>query len=267
MKSEKPSHGGNKYSLLCKKLGLKPEQKIIAIWGYPDKSVVANIINAYPEHLIVDLDIYYEAPESKILPENYCQIITNIIDNAVALKNKIEVIIASTGEEKCDQGRFAAYILEKLNFNVIKTKYLNHKETLTEPIISTSTLPLKDKVLLIMDSMLNQGLVNNYKIEKSIPTHGFWGVPPNDIELLTLFPDTTHVFGWTRTVEMKRPADLDLEMYVDESIPTVFFAQTFCAKMQLAKFLAKKYEGLYVDADDFMSVSVKAKIEAFLRLS
>ena len=67
---------------------------------------------------------------------------------------------------------------------------------------------------------------------------GFWGVPPNDLSILEIFPDSTHVFGWSRCVEAKNPANIELEMMVDENLPTVFFAQTFCAKNQLAKYLA-----------------------------
>ena len=55
-------------------------------------------------------------------------------------------------------------------------------------------------------------------------------------------------------------------MYVNPDIPTVFYAQAFCAKSQLAKYLADKYNGLYIDIDDYATTSVKAKIEAFLRL-
>ena len=47
---------------------------------------------------------------------------------------------------------------------------------------------------------------------------------------------------------------------------TVFYAQAFCAKCQLAKYLADKYNGLYIDIDDYANNSIKAKIEAFLRL-
>ena len=43
--------------------------------------------------------------------------------------------------------------------------------------------------------------------------------------------------------------------------------EAFCAKSQLAKYLADKYNGLYVDIDDYASNSISAKIEAFLRLS
>lgn len=267
MNSAKQNPGGIDTLTLYNRLGLKPDQRILALWGYPDQSVLTRMFAQYPSHCVVDLDISYGVPESKILPDNYCQIITNIIDNAVFLKDKIDLIIASVGEEKCDQGRFAAYILERMGFNVVKTKIVETDSPLIEPVISTSTLPLKEKVLLIMDSMLKPELLASYQLQRSEPTHGFWGVPPNDICILDLFPHSTHLFGWTRCVEMMCPADLEQEMFVLENIPTVFFAQTFCAKMQLAKFLAKKHDGLYVDVDDFMSVSVRAKIEAFLRLS
>ena len=103
-------------------------------------------------------------------------------------------------------------------------------------------------------------------LDSHLPLPGFWGVPPNDLEILKLFPDSTRVYGWLRCVEAGTPADLDLEMYVDENVPTVFYAQAFCAKSQLAKYLADKYNGLYIDIDDYASNSIKAKIEAFLRL-
>ncbi len=91
-------------------------------------------------------------------------------------------------------------------------------------------------------------------------------MPPNDLEILKLFPDETHIYGWLRCVEAGVPADIELEMQVDPDVPIVFYAQAFCAKCQLAKYLADKYNGLYVDIDDYASNSVKAKIEAFVRL-
>ena len=75
---------------------------------------------------------------------------------------------------------------------------------------------------------------------------------------MIFFPNTTQVYGWIRCVEAKTPADLELEMYVDENVPTVFYAQAFCAKSQLAKYLADKYNGLYIDIDDYASNSIKA---------
>lgn len=266
MKLIRQNPGGSTYLEVKNKLGLREGQGVIATWGYPDPEILKNELDRYPDHLLVDLDIYYGAPETKVLPDNYCRIITNIIDNALLFKDDIAVIVASVGEEKCDQGRFASYILEQLGLNVIKTRFYK-SEQIIKPVIATSQLPLKDKVLLIMDSLFNPALLKKYKFEETEPINGFWGVPPNDLSVLELFPDHTHVYGWTRSVEARRPADLDYEMFVDEKVPTVFFAQTFCAKMQLAKFLAKKHDGLYVDIDDYMNVSVRAKIEAFLRLS
>ena len=55
-------------------------------------------------------------------------------------------------------------------------------------------------------------------------------------------------------------------MYVDENVPTVFYSQAFCSKSSLAKYLADKYNGLYIDIDDYASNSIRAKIEAFLKL-
>ena len=103
-------------------------------------------------------------------------------------------------------------------------------------------------------------------LEKTKPQFGFWGVPPNDMEILKLFPNNTHVYGWTRCVEAGTPADIELEMFVEDDVPTVFYSQSFCAKALLAKYLANKYNGLYIDIDDYASNSIKAKIEAFLRL-
>ena len=62
------------------------------------------------------------------------------------------------------------------------------------------------------------------------------------MEILKLFPNTTQVYGWIRCVEAGTPADLDLEMYVDENVPTVFYSQAFCSKSSLAKYLADKYQ-------------------------
>lgn len=251
--------GGNEFS--------NDSKGILALWGYPDPVVLKEIREKYPECELLDLDVPIEAPETHILPENYCQIITNIVDNAVFLKDRIEVIVAAVGEEKCDQGRFAAKILSEMGLNVVETRYNNNPEPPSSPEISTSTLPLITKIPLIMDALVDPAVKKAHEITSCQARYGFWGVPPHDLRILELFPDETHVYGWTRCVEMNHPANLDIEMFVDEDVPTVFFAQTFCAKMQLAKYLARKHDGLYVDVDDQMSASVRAKIEAFIRLS
>ena len=131
------------------------------------------------------------------------------------------------------------------------------------PLISTSNLPLRQKVELITKSVVED---TSPDLTQCKPRFGFWGVPPNDLSVLELFPDDTHLYGWCRCVDAKAPADLELEMYVDKDVPTVFYAQAFCAKMQLAKYLANKYGGLYIDIDDIATNSTKAKIEAFIEL-
>jgi hypothetical protein len=69
-------------------------------------------------------------------------------------------------------------------------------------------------------------------------------------------------------MENKTPADTDLESYFNPEVPTVFFAQSFCAKTALAKFLAAKHpKGLYLDVDVTCGSSARAKIQAFLELS
>ena len=234
----------------------------IGFWGYPDPQVIKKIKNQYPNSEWVDLDIDFSYPKTNILPESYCKIIKNIIDNASFLKP--ELIIAPIGKDKCDSGWFASKVLEDMGYNVIPTIYEN-LERQREIKICTSNLPLYNKVQLITSGIINNEIFQeNYT--QNVPTAGFWGVPPNDLEILKLFPDSTNIYGWIRCVEAGTPADIELEMFVDENIPTVFYSQAFCSKSQLAKYLADKYNGLYVDIDDYASNSIKAKIEAFLRL-
>lgn len=239
-------------------------KKKIGFWGVPNPAIVKDLKTKYPSCEWLDLDIDFSCPETNILPDSYCKIIKNIINNAVAMRDEIIVIAAPIGKDKCDSGWFAAKVLKDLGFNVIESIF----EDLTKrryPLISTSNLPLFDKVNLIMNSIINP-LPLPDGTQECKPEFGFWGVPPNDLEILKLFPDTTHVYGWTRCAEMNVPADIDLEMYVDKDVPTVFYAQAFCSKCQLAKYLADKYNGLYIDIDDIANNSVRAKIEAFLRL-
>lgn len=238
-------------------------KKIIAFWGYPDPEVLKNEIAKNPNCEIVDLDVDYGHPSSGVMCEAYCKIIANIMNNAIFLRDKIKVIVASVGKEKCDSGHIAAILLRDMGFNVIETKYETYTHQASPTLISESSLPLKEKIDLIMQGVYKK---NNLQLVPSTPTIGFWGVPPNDFELLGLFPDSTHVFGWTRCVEANRPADLELEMFVNSELPTVFFTQTFCAKMQLAKYLADKHSGLFIDVDDKVNKSAKAKIEAFIKL-
>ena len=249
------------------------KKAVIGFWGYPDPNVVNKVKQDYPNAEWIDLDIDLNYPKTNILPESYCKIIRNIMDNSFYLKP--DLIVAPIGKDKCDSGWFASKVLADKGFNVIQTIY-EKTEPKREIRICKSNLPLYDKVTTIMDGVINSSLYEKDYQMVQIPkdntsknasfTPGFWGVPPNDMELLRLFPDTTQVYGWIRCVEAGTPADLDLEMYVDENVPTVFYAQAFCSKSQLAKYLADKYNGLYIDIDDYASNSIKAKVEAFLRL-
>ena len=247
-------------------------KKIIGFWGYPNPDIINNTKIQYPDAQWIDLDIDFNNPKTNILPESYCKIIRNIMDNTIFLKP--DLIIAPIGKDKCDSGWFASKILEDLGFNVKQTIYeeLYPKHEIK---ICRSKMPLYEKITTItadiikpIPRILPHAIIPEDNTSKnSLFTPGFWGVPPNDLEILKLFPDTTHVYGWTRCVEAGTPADLDLEMYVNPKVPTVFYAQAFCSKAQLAKYLADKYNGLYIDIDDYASNSVKAKIEAFLRLN
>ena len=248
----------------------------IGFWGYPNPETTETIKNKYPNAEWIDLDIDFNYPKSNILPEACCKIIRNIIDNTLYIKP--DLIIAPIGKDKCDNGWFASKILNDMGFEVIQTKFeeFNHRKNIK---ICNSKLPLKDKITIITDNIISTKYDNLILEHAAIPTGnentssnknftpGFWGVPPNDLSILDLFPNTTHVYGWIRCVEAQTPADIDLEMYVNPNVPTVFYAQAFCAKSQLAKYLANKYNGLYIDINDYATTSIKAKIEAFLRLN
>ena len=247
---------------------------LIGFWGYPEPDVINKVKQENPNAEWIDLDIDFSYPKTNILPESYCKIIRNIIDNALYLHP--DLIIAPIGKDKCDSGWFASKILADMGFNVVQTIY-EALEPKREIKICRGKLPLYDKVNAITSGIINPVIFDKTYEHAVIPgnntskisefTPGFWGVPPNDLEILKLFPDTTHIYGWIRCVEAGTPADLDLEMYVNPNVPTVFYAQAFCSKSQLAKYLADKYNGLYIDIDDYASNSIKAKVEAFLRLS
>jgi len=234
----------------------------IGFFGVPNPEYISMFKFKYPKAKWIDLDIDFKAPDLKILPEAYCKIIKNIINNSVLFKP--DLIIAAIGKDKCDSGWFAAKLLKDMKFNVIESKF-EDLEPKKDIIICKSNLSLKDKVNAVMNDIIPQNLDTSI-LKETKPKFGFWGVPPNDLDFLDLFPRETHVYGWIRCVEAGTPADIDLEMYVDEDVPTVFYAQAFCAKSQPAKYLADKYDGLYIDIDDYATNSIIAKTEAFLRL-
>ena len=100
---------------------MSKSQGIIGYYGCPRKELIGEIRGNFPDCECVDLDIDYNYPDSGILPNAYCKIIRNIIDNSIHLKNELQIIIASIGADKCEGGRYASHILKKLGFNIVES--------------------------------------------------------------------------------------------------------------------------------------------------
>lgn len=238
----------------------------IGFTGVPPLEKIKELQTTYPNAKWFDLDVptvgISKEFATQYIPETTCSVIQTILANSFAIKPNI--ILAVTGSSKCDQMRFLLPIINRLlpDLKIIETQNNDSKDFGTP--ISVSGLPLEEKIRLITESVLN--FDPSYALSPVKPKAGFWGVPPYDFSILKLFPDHTHVFGWTRCIENKTPAKLELELHVDKDLPTVFFCQSFCAKNILAKELAHKHKGLYVEADGLIDNSTKAKIQAFLEL-
>ncbi|MCL2340373.1 MAG: hypothetical protein FWC49_01565 [Proteobacteria bacterium] len=237
----------------------------IGIVGVPPLAVIGAIAGA--GDTIVDLDEpQVRAPIDQTaahIPRAYCAILRTVVLNCLHLG--LDCIYIDVGPGKCDCALHVAEVIaDLLPIPVIRTRNLDSR-AFGHPLC-TSGLPLMEKFLRIVKGV--QSLAPHPPMEPCRPSCGFWGVPPRDFSLLAPFPDTTHVFGWTRCMENKTPADLELEHHVDPAIPTVFFAQSFCAKAVLAKHLASKHpRAIAVDCDVAAGSSTRAKIEAFLELS
>jgi hypothetical protein len=241
--------------------------KLIGYFGFPRRRLLGEVRECFGAHLpLVDLDVAAGAPDSGLLPRATCRIISNIVDNAAQLGGRLAAVVAAVGEDKCDRGRHAAWILKGMGLEVFESRF-PEDEFEDRPLVwSTGRGRLPHRVDRIMETIVDPSPPADPPAACE-PTHGFWGVPPNDFRLLELFPETTHIYGWIRCVEAGRPSDLDLECMVDDSIPTVFFHQSFCAKQDLAHNLAEKYGGIAVDCHQEINDSILAKVEAFIRLS
>lgn len=244
--------------------------RVIGFWGDPPRAALEAAAERFPGAAFFDLDVHHGAKASRTVPDAYCHIIRNCVDNALALRGRLCAIVAATGEEKCDAGRLAGRLVAELaGVEVIRTTNPGIDPP-SEAILSDATGPLKARVVRIMEAIvepLTDEEIRAARASRREPTHGFWGTPPHPIELLDLFPETTAVFGWTRCVERGRPADLDLETEVPDDLPIVFFSQGFCAKAMLARGLAARHRGMHVDVHDSLGAATMAKIEAFVRLS
>lgn len=248
------------------------EGRVIGFWGAPPREALEAAAARFPGAEFFDLDVFHRAAGSKTLPDAFCHIVRNCVDNAITLAEagRLDCVVAATGEEKCDSGRFAARLVEELTgVEVVRTVNPPRGEAEETPLCEAAG-PLKKRIIRVMDSIvepLTAAETREAGRAACEPTHGFWGTPPHPIELLDLFPETTHAFGWTRCVEAGRPADLELELQVPEGLPVVFFSQGFCAKSMLARHLAERNRGMYVDVHDTLGAATMAKIEAFIRLS
>jgi hypothetical protein len=201
------------------------------------------------------------------LPNSYCSILKRVVSNIFSLREaeRLDLVLASVGKCKCDGMRAIASWLERTTDIPIE-KVENEKMRGRGYPISRSDLPPVIKMELIVNSVF-QPLPRGLKLVESKPVCGFWGVPPYDFSILDLFPNETHFYGWTRCMENKTPADIELECFVDPDVPTVFFTQSFCQKSAFAFNLAREHGGLYVEVDKKLSHSTKAKIEAYLEFN
>ena len=243
-----------------------PHQKRTGIVGIPPLAII--------EQLAAEGDTIYDLDEpivktdielaSSYLPRVFCAILRTVVINGLSLK--LDRIYIDVGPGKCDCALHTATILKDIlpETDVITTR--NQDRTDFGAPLCTARMPLLDKISAITRSV--QSARPHRDLPACIPTAGFWGVPPRDFSLLRLFPDTTHVYGWSRCMENKTPDNQMLEGLSNPDIPTVFFAQSFCAKTALARHLANRHpHGLYVDCDVTAGNSTKAKIQAFLELS
>lgn len=236
----------------------------IGFVGLPPEEVLAP---RRSEHLI-DLDNPLPGAKHQsdaALPRTTCHILRRAFDNALALD--LDEIVIDVGPGKCDGARWLADVLEAtLRIPVIPTRNDNRVGAGTP--VCDSDLPLGEKLQLILDRLVDPSVGARHVVPLAgRPKAAFWGVPAADFSIYDLFPAGTQVLGWTRCMENRTPADEDLERWVPEGTPTVFFSQNFCAKAILAQHLAKQHDGLFVDIDGLLARPVRAKIEAFLRFN
>ena len=237
----------------------------VGIVGVPPLAVIAELNRR--GDVIVDLDEpQVAAPMDQTatrIPRVYCAILRTVVLNC--LHQRLDRVYIDVGPGKCDGALHVAEVLaDMLEVPVIPTRNQDRQPFGTP--LCTARMPLMDKFSRITRSV--QSAAAHAPLPACTPVCGFWGVPPRDFSLLAPFPDATHVFGWTRCMENKTPADLDLERLFDPDIPTVFFAQSFCAKSALAQHLAAKHpRALAIDCDVTPGSSTRAKIEAFLELA
>jgi hypothetical protein len=238
----------------------------VGIVGIPPLSIIGMLEESGAQVFDLDEPIIRKDIDaaSPYLPQVYCAILRTVMINAMALD--LDRIYIDVGPGKCDSALHTATILADLlpGTAIIPTRNQDSVNFGT-PLCRTK-MPLIDRMSAITAAVRKTKPA--VEAPPCLPTAGFWGVPPRDFSLLTLFPDTTHIYGWARCMENKTPDNKELEEHYNPEVPTVFFAQSFCAKTALAQHLARRHpRGLYLDCDVTVGNSAKAKIQAFLELS
>jgi len=243
-----------------------PDISKVGIVGVPPLAVIRTLHDRRVEIADLDAMLVIEDMESTVamLPRVFCAILRTVVLNAMHLD--LDAIIIDVGPGKCDGAFHVATVLEDgLDIPIIRTVN-NDREPFGNPFCR-ARMDLTEKLLAITEGVKSP-FPPETPPQPCQPTAGFWGVPPRDFSILELFPAETHVYGWTRCMENKTPADSILEIHANLEVPTVFFAQSFCAKTALARLLARNHpQALYLDIDVHTGSSAKAKIQAFLELS
>ena len=238
----------------------------VAIVGVPPLAVIRQLEAEGAEVIDLDMPVPGVPLEraADCLPKVYCAILRTVAANAVSLRP--ERIFIDVGRGKCDGAAHVATILRHVLPDCEVIAVENHdRQPFSTPRCQTK-MPLADKMRAITASVTTSAAHPFFAPCRAAA--GFWGVPPRDFSLLELFPATTHVFGWARCLENKTPDNSQLEEFFDPAIPTVFFAQSFCAKSALARHLATRHPcALAVDSDVAVGGSGRAKIQAFLELN
>lgn len=233
--------------------------------GVPPLELINNLKTKHKNITWFDLDEpnFKKANICLGIPKTTCKIIQTIYLNFLEIN--LDLLIATTGKSKCDFMEYLIPIFKSLkpSLEIIKTP--NNDKEIKDQIICKSNISLISKFKLICSSVVKD--IDKKNLIESKTKAAFWGVPPYDYSILELFPNGTKIFGWTRCMEAKVPSNLDLELFVDKDTPTVFYSQLFCAKSILAKDLAKKNNGLFVESDGMIDNSTKEKISAFLELN
>ena len=245
----------------------KEERRTVGIVGVPHWEELQKYVKKGDTIIDLDDSLPDVSVEDSYLPKTYCSILKRVASNAITLAQagRLHLVLADVGEGKCDGMRYiASFLRELLPIPVVEVR--NTNSTGAGFPICQSQLPLREKMELIVETV-SKPLNPSIKLRRTTPSSGFWGVPPSDFALLELFPPNTHIYGWTRCMENKTPANRELELEVDDGVPTVFFSQNFCQRSALAFHLARRHQGLFVQMDHHLTKSIRAMVEAFIKFN